>query len=372
LRYIRVLFALFLFLTLAEAKNIRYAMSDMHTLSIKKSSLELALSYRLLNDTVDIFNFKKKELSSIGKKFGSIGDLNGYDLKLRYGIRDNLQLNFNFSLTGLDYIGNTLTNKKYDFYLRYHLLEDSFAFFNSGISLDVGYKKDSMDNFYLRDTNGINDMIKRVLPGTDAKLLYSDGIHKIDKNDPGPRTKGYYALFKGTYTPLKNDPYILMKDTYDNTYYIRALSGFYGDKYLFDYYIGYKKTTIKNTITTTDEIIRLAKGKGYDLYKVLDRSEKALFLGFNFSREFKDFIYEFNYEYDRYFRDSGLGYLNSNHIVRASISYKWSKRVLVSLGGKIMYRQFNGEIPYLYNRYTQTTFDHKYGYMKFGFTYIFK
>ena len=368
LRYISLILLATVFIF---AKNIKYAKSDIHTLTLEKKNYELSLEYALLNDTVDIFGFKKRELKSI-KKFGSIGDLDGYDLTFRYGITDKFMLNLSISTQNLQYIGDTLKNSRYDLFLRYHLYENDFLYFNSGLSFDIGYKRNSLKDFYFRDINAMNEMIKRVLPGSDAKLLYSDGIHKLDPNDPKARAKGYYAYFKHTYTKLNTPPYVSMIDTNDNTYYARFLTGFKNDNRIADFYIGYKKTKIKNTITTTQEILTLAKSKGYDLKKVLDRDESGLMFGFNYSFDTRHFVYEFNYEYDRYFRDSGLGYLNSNHIVKASISYILNRHWLLSLGGKIMFRQFNGEIPYLYSKYTQTTFDHKYGYSKFSITYSFK
>ncbi len=350
--------------------NIRYAKSDLHTLSISKNQIDISLEYRLLNDTVDIFNLKEKELGGI-KGFASIGDLNGYGISLRYGIKSNLMIDYKHDTDSIEYLSDTMKNSRDELYLRYHLFENDFAYFNSGVSFDIGYMRNSLDDFYLKDIKAINEMIKRVLPGKDAKLLYSDGVTPFS-GEPFARTKGYYSYFNHTMTKLAKDPYISITNTKDDSFFLRVLSGFNTDKKVFDMYTGYRYTKIKSTISSTDEIVRLAKTKGYDLKKILDRDENMLFLGFNYSQNIKRFIYEFNYEYDRFFRGSGLGYLNSNHIINASISYVLDKNTLLSLGGKIMYRQFNGVIPYLYNKYTQTTFDHKYGYMTFGIEYKFK
>ena len=351
------------------AENIRYAKHDLHTLVPEKNSFNISIEYILLNDTIDLFNLKDKELSG-AKNLGSIGDINGYKIGFIYGLRDDLMISYNFTQTNLEYLSDTMKNTKHDIYLKYNLFQNSLAFFNSGVSVDVGYTRDSLTDFYLRDTNAINEMIKRVLPNEDAKLLKSDGVTPF-ANEPFPRAKGYYARFNNTTTKLNENPYVSMEDTSDNSFYIRALTGFYSDHQITDFYTGYKYSKIKNTISTTKEILDLAKQKGYDLHKVLDRDEGMAFLGFNYSFDSGSFIYEFNYEYDRFFRDSNLGYINYNHIINANISYALNKNTLLSLGGKIMYRQFNGEIPYLYSEYTQTTFDHKYGYARFGILYRF-
>jgi len=93
--------------------------------------------------------------------------------------------------------------------------------------------------------------------------------------------------------------------------------------------------------------------------------------GFNYTLESKDFIYEIGFEYDKFIRDEGLDYIDFNYIIDADISYKLSKQILLFAGAKIMYRQLNGEIPYLYNEYSQTSYDHKYGYTKYGLQYSY-
>jgi hypothetical protein len=360
----------FLLLTVSLfAKNIEYAKHDLHTLTPPKDSFSVSLEYVLLNDTVDLLNLKSKELSGV-KNLGSIGDIDGYNIGLRYAIRDDLMVSYNLTQTNLEYLSDTMKNLKHDIYLRYNLFQDNLSFFNSGLSVDVGYIRNSLNDFYLRDKNAINEMIKRVLPNENAKLLESDGITPFP-NEPFPRAKGFYASFNNTITKLDENPYISMTKTYDDSFYTRFLTGFYSNNQITDFYIGYKYSSIKNTISTTKQIIDLAKNEGYNLHKVLDRNEGMAFFGFNYSYDSGSFIYEFNYEYDRFFRDADLGYINYNHIINANISYVLNKNTLLSLGGKIMYRQFNGEIPYLYNEYTQSTFDHKYGYARFGLIYRF-
>ncbi|MEA3353047.1 MAG: hypothetical protein U9Q33_04425, partial [Campylobacterota bacterium] len=84
-----------------------------------------------------------------------------------------------------------------------------------------------------------------------------------------------------------------------------------------------------------------------------------------------DYILEFNYEYNKLFRDKKLEYMNKNNIINMFLSKKISDNVLVYLGGRAMFQQFNTDIPYLYNQYSQTQFDKKYGFAQLGLIYSF-
>lgn len=355
--------------TSSYAKNVEYAISDMHTLTLKKGAVELVGTYIKLNDQLDVLNMRQKELAG-STTYNSVGNLSGYSLGARYGISDNLMISYTHTHQQLEYSANKLFNNRDDIYMRYNIVQNSFAYLNSGLSVDVGFVMNRLDDFYVRDIETINSLINKVLPNTNAELRYSDGVTAFP-NEPLPRSQGYYTYFNNTTTKLTNDPYVTLKDTNDKSVYFRLLTGRYTDDYLIDFYVGYKRTKIKNLITTTQEIITLGTNQGYDLEKSLNRDEQTLFSGANYSTKAGSFIYEFNYEYEYFLRDSGLNYISSNHVFKADIAYLMTKNFMVFAGGKLMYRQFNGQIPYLYNKYTQTAYNHKYGYATFGAQYNF-
>lgn len=351
------------------AENINYANSDIHTLTLKKGRVEFFADYLKMNDQLDIFNIKKHEFKN-AKNFDAIGDLTGYRVGFRYGLSDKLMLSYGRTHQKIGYSSDNIFNNRDNLYLRDNLFQYPSAFFNSGVSLDIGFERNSLDDFYLRDLETINSLIHKILPNKSAELRYSDGKTPF-KGEPKARKKGYYAYFNHTTTKLKNSPYVALKKTNDNSIFFRLLTGFYKNNSLTDFYLGLKRTKINNLITTTDEIKKLALDQGYNVEKNLDRFETMAFGGLNYSLNIGKFIYEFNYEYEKFFRSKGLDYIDYNHIIRASISYIVNKKLFLNIGGKFMYRQFNGQIPYLYNKYTQTSFDHKYGYVSFGAEYHF-
>ena len=73
----------------------------------------------------------------------------------------------------------------------------------------------------------------------------------------------------------------------------------------------------------------------------------------------------------RFFRDDALDYLDSNSILGLDFNWYVTDRLVFTIGGELYHRQLNGIIPFLYNEYTQTTFDHTYGRMNLGIAYLF-
>jgi len=238
----KILIFLF-FLIYGFGENIKYGQSDIHTLTLPKNQVDISLYLLKINDKIDIFNIKEKELGNI-KNYDSIGDLKGYELKFRYGISNNLMLSINLAFQDIEYSSDKISNKREDIFFRYNIFQNRYAFFNSGISIDFGYVKNSMKDFYLKDIETINNLIKKVLPDKIAELRYSDGTTIFD-NEPFPREKGYYAVFENTTTKLNNEPYIALLDTYDESYYLRFITGFYTLFSLNDFYIGIKEQKLK-------------------------------------------------------------------------------------------------------------------------------
>jgi len=361
---IKIFIIVVLSLSYGLSKNLNYAIHDAHTLTIPKNQLTISYDYMLMNDTVDVLDIKEKEFGN-STKYDAIGDLNGHNIKLRYGILDDLMIGVRFKKEDIQYSSNTITNTNIDTYMRYNIFNHKYATLNSGLSFDIGYVSNKLDDFYMRDITAINDMIDRVLPNENAQIKYSDGVTPFS-GEPFPRAQGYYTYFNNVTTTISNAPYVSLQDTKDESLYLRLLTGFYNKNNITDFYIGIKYTSIDTLITTTQEIIDLAAAKNFDLEKYLNRDEQMISIGMNHTLESKNFIYEFGFEYDKFIRDKGLNYIDFNYIIDSDISYKLTKHTLLFIGAKIMYRQLNGEIPYLYNEYSQTSYDHKYGYAKAG------
>jgi len=330
--------------TLLFADALQYNYHHIHASVPKKGSLSIALGYKTLNDTVDILNLKEKEFGN-SKEFDTIGDMSGYDLWTYYCISDDFMIYYKNSTTNIKYGSNDIKNISHEIYTRYNLLDT--------ISFDIGVVKNKLYNFYITNIEDINQLGKRYIGSDKFSLTQKEDKITLKQSN--------------SYTILEYYPWVGLEDTSDSSIYLRAIKDLEFQNFLFDYFIGIKQTKIKNKIVANSELAKLDP----TILKDLSRNEKMLLLGLNLSYSYKKYFMELGYEYDRFKRDEGLDYIDINHILDISLGYKIYEKLTFYISGKLMSNQLNGQIPYLYNQYTQTTYDHKYGYASTGLIYSF-
>jgi len=333
------------------ADSIRYGVDKKHAYPMINDTL-VTLEYQKLNDTIDVLNIKSQEFKN-ASNYASIGDLNGYKIDILRGFN---KFTFNLSLQkqSVGYGSGDLKNKYFDIFARYNFFQNEFL--NTAYSIDIGATFNKGDDIVYND----------------IKLLNNLG-HKISSKFDLVESKGKYYVIdnNNNYVQLNDAPYLSVNDMSDKTFYIRFLKEHkFKDSFLLNYFIKFNFTNITTKINANDELANKAKTYGYNLNKNLDRDEKSINIGFNVFAGSK-YLFEFSYYFTKIFRDEDLDYIDYNHVAELSISKVINRNWFIYGGGKLMYRQFNGEIPYLYNKYTQTTFDHKYGYAKIGFGYLF-
>ncbi len=336
--------------------------ADIRSFPLPKGRIGIRANYNRINDTIDIFDIKQKELGSAAR-FGSIGDSSGIDLSLAYGAGEFYSFYYNYERLNLHYIDSKLKNNKNEFYTKVNIYQNNMRFFET-LSADIGFVRNSAADLDIKDKNQLNKMIQKVnpIPGLT-----------IDGN--AIKYKGYELKYSDPVTNEPLPPYISIGDMSDNSLYLRMLTGMHYETNIFDLYAGLKYTKIYTTITvepkSNQSMQDLLKSKGYEPVN-LDRSEKSFFLGFNYTVEFSSFIFDLNYEYLTIWgRDDVVKKTDDNHIINSALSYIVNKNLLLFVGGKLMLHQFNGVIPYLYNKYTKNKYDKKYGYAKVGFVYNF-
>ncbi len=355
-----LLFSL-LYLTYADSGNMNPTVLDIHSFTLPKDRVEIRTSFYKINDTLDIFNIKEKELGSLSR-FGALGDMTGYEFKLGYGISDKINLNYKYEYMKIDYgSGNYIKNKQNDIFLRFKLYSNPYTFFNA-FSFDTGFLKNSSSPLDVKEESVLNSMISKILPG--IPLSIHNGV--INYKDT--------SLILYDENENKLYPFIKVGDLEDSSYYFRFILGKRFSSGKMDFYIGYKKSDITTSISIEPKEHHLIQEaiKKFDInIPNLNRDEKSYMAGVNFALEYKSFLLEGGYEYVYIDRDAELSCQKSNHIIKMSVSKIISDDLLVYIGGEILVNQFNSVIPYLYNIYTQTQFDKKYGYAKIGFVYTF-
>jgi hypothetical protein len=216
-------------------------------------------------------------------------------------------------------------------------------------------------------------------------LLYSDigllndlGSRFSDKFELIKKNSKYYIIEKkkdGTinFKYLSNKPYISITNMEDESYYLQ----FDVKKILSNYvsitpFVKFNFSSITTDIRANDELVEKAMEQGYDLDFSLNRDEKSINLGFELFYHDRYSI-KLKYYYTKLFRadSENLNYIDYNHVINLNFIKPLDKKRFIYIGGKYMHRQFNGEIPYLYNKYSQTTFDHRYGFARVGFGLVF-
>ena len=286
---LKIIYLISLCFSFLLSQNLNYAVSDRHAFTLPKGKLQIESSYLKVNDTIDILNIRDSQGDT------PLGDMDGYDIALRYGLRDDDSIFISYNWWRLEYSGTLLKNKKIDIFNRYNIVTNRYGVLNS-LSIDVGYTKDSADT-----------------------TLYSN----LNSNS-------YYSRI------------LIAKKISSNA--------------LLDLYLGYKKIDIKGNLSLTS----------------LDRDEDNINMGFVYTLQSSEYIYEFNYEYNRLFRESSVSHIDYNHIIDASISKVVNSNLLLYVGWRVMSQQFNTDIPYLYNSSTKDEFDKKYGFAKVGIVYSFR
>jgi hypothetical protein len=164
----------------------------------------------------------------------------------------------------------------------------------------------------------------------------------------------------------------------DQTFYGRSSIAMGFETFSPSFYIEMGHTAISTTIDTNMDDI--AGNSFKDLFTTytnfpicLDRNENYASAGFNLAiNTFFNTTLTTNYEYKKLFRDNGLNFLNTNHTLEMVLSHNITPNLGVNIGGTYLYRQFNGTIPFLYNKYSQTSFDHPFGWLQVGINYTFK
>ncbi|HHB94049.1 MAG TPA: hypothetical protein ENK88_02795 [Campylobacterales bacterium] len=340
------------------AGDITYNKNKIHAFLPKTKEVQFDLYLEKINDTIDVFNIKKSELGSNSDT--SLGDMDGFGIDIGYTFNDKIYLNFGYNQKDLKYSDTTLTNKNMDLYLRYQLYRDK----NSAFAIDGGYSKNSADDIYIYNLSTINNRLKKMI---------GDNRDITIKENSSDKYSVVYTASDGSKKTinLDNKPFVAIKDTSDSSLYTRAIYSYKNSNWLYDTYLGYSEISVSNTIDSS--ILHENNADLQDRLKNVnlkrDRTDDMLVAGLGIAYQTKDWGVEGGYQYNNLFRVKCLKKETKNHIFNLNLNYNISPKITIYGGGKLMLRQFNGEINYLYTRYTDTTFDHKYGYADIGVIY---
>jgi len=338
---------------------LTYSSDYSASMVIPKGRWEVGLFYGRVDDTIDVFNIKEQELSTISSQLraDSLGNYEHLKLNLNYGLTYQSMISTGITSRSIDYGSGKLNVYSYHFSIR--------KSFKSLLSVDIGLKGNIGEDRTFSNVNDINYYLHKFRPDISIEV------------DPS-----YVWFVKETTdliikygVPKKEDPYFELKDLKDSTKFIRLTVGKAFDFIYPNVFLEYGKTKINTEIDTNlkDMIPSSYKNKLPELPIDLSRDESYWKGGFSiFLRTPFKTLTSLEYNYVRLNRGADLGYINYNHILKAKVDYFLRKNIILSIGGEYLHRQFNGVIPFMYNRYSQTTFDHRYGWAEVGVIFLWR
>lgn len=312
------------------------------------------VSYLKVDNTIDVLNLKESELAgtSAGSDL-SIGDLEGFEGRLEYGIYNRNAIGVNFKRYDIQYSGRDLTNTQTDLFYKVNFYKTNKVL----MSLQLGYLTNVIDSFLVTEDAEINRLIKRVDSSTsytvvDGKVTVSNAT--LDK-----------------FNDAKVE--VFFSDQKDASWYAKLFTGFLLNPYnRLDLYVGAKKTSISSYMDVRYDNGNSLVESNLNAYdKNFDRDEKAYFAGLSYAFSYEKFLFELNIEHTKISRDLANSKYNSNTTFESVIGYRFTDALTFFLGGILMSNQLNTEIPALYNQYSQSVYDKKYGYAQTGFVFTF-
>jgi hypothetical protein len=283
-------------------------------LTIPRGRLEISLDYLLANPTTDAVG-----LPNNGEK--GAGDLRGLQLFANYGIQRRTTVMSAFAYRDLEFGLDSMPIISADLALKRNLILRGHGWVPI-LALDGGVRFDA--------TTGGDEML------LDAKL------------DNGRSAR------------------LAIGDQQDVTPYARLTAGQIWGHFFPNLFLEYGHSVI-------DAKAKLSgQDSGTDFTNDLSRNEDYLKSGLSLLVKFPYVaLLHLEYDYIRLFRDHDLDLVDDNQFVKADLNFYMTPSVVFNIGAGWSQHQFNGQIPFLYNAYSQNRFDQSYGFVQVGFSVLF-
>jgi len=320
-----------------------------------------------VNDTIDLFGVRKDELS--GSNVGKPGDMDGARLLVNYGLLPTTTLHGEFAWRNLE-MSQGLPDQ--DIFSWGGSVHQRLAGDDTGPSFtsEVGVRGNYASETQTTSLSGMNTYLRRVMGS--AYSLRDEGSYLWFDKKSGSSTLSYGVPRAGHPIPV-----VTAEGNHDVTPFVRVAAGApYGQihtsifaEYGHSFIDGTVDTTLTSYLVGAPAFLSgIAPKFPLDLSRQEDYLKAGATLFFTLPFRVTGGI---GYEYLRMFRDSGLDAEPDNHVLKGDLTWWATERLAVGIGAAYYHRQYNGVIPFLYNRYSQSTFDHRYGHVSAGITWLF-
>lgn len=337
------------------------------SLTLPKNRLELSIDYLRIDDATDIFDIPDEIIDDVSTTYHSdtLSDMSGFRTFVNYGLFDKTTIQTSFTYRDMDYGIAKMKVKTFDISWKQNII-DTHDMVEPFLSIDFGFRYDYASDQSFSDKTDINTVLKRIVKGVTLDI-HSDKIWFI-KDTNGTKT---YSPIPKEGNPL---PIITNEHMNDYTPYVRLTIGKILGTIFPNLFVEYGQTHISSSVdfSLKDRVPDDVKDRFPEMPIDLDRYEDYVKGGVCVLWKYPySLMGRIEYQYLKMFRDSGLDEADDNHIVKADMNWFITPRLIFNIGAEYYHCQFNGIIPFLYNEYTQTTFDHHYGRFQIGVSYLF-
>ena len=330
--------------------------------TLNKHQLEFSADYLVMNDTVDLLDIKESRMSSVSSTFSgdSIGDLKGGQLLVAYGLSDEWLLSGGYVYRDLDVTVSNFEIDSYELALtkRFNLDEtDSLYAF-----LVLGGRYDTSTDFSTSNVAEIDYFAKKL----GGNYSVSEKPGRIEISDGNITLSSPIVNRDGS---LKQPLTLSMQDSTDYSVFIRGGVGKRWQQVNLSLFAEVGYSDIQGDFDQNLDLYGVDSDNNLvaTLDQGLDRDENYAKAGF-------DLYYEtgfgvaanLSYSYIVLDRDEGLNDFDTNHVVEGDLILWLNRHLALDVGAAYYSRQFNGVVPLLYNKYTQSSFDHDYGVVHCG------
>jgi hypothetical protein len=349
------------FTTVAHSSDL-FVRDFLSGVTLSQHQLEVSGDYLIMNDTVDVFDIRESRRDSISSTFDSetIGDLEGGRLLVAYGISDEWMLSGGYTYRDTDI---SITNFEIDSYTlalskRFNLNADDtlYAF------AVMGGRYNACSDFSTSNVSEIDYFAKKI----SGNYSVSEAPGRVEISDGTLTLSSPIVERDGTF----KDPLTLgMEDSTDYSFFARFGVGKRWQNVNLALFAELGHTEISGSLTHNLDQYGVDPNSSVfaGLDSSLDRDEDYAKAGFDLYWETtRGIAANFAYYYQVLQRDSGLEDYDDNHVLKGDIIIWLNRSLALDVGATYYSSHFNGVIPLMYNKYTQSSFDHDYGVVHCG------
>jgi len=286
------------------------------------------------------------------KEYVALKDIDAYTISLRTRISKSYGLYVDYESSDISFKGFNLHNQKMKLINKISLYRKK----KFHITTDLIFERNQADDIAITDNWTLNKILKEIAPDKNIKIVDDEIIF-------GSSTVNIYDKNGNFIQPKVN-----ISNLYSNSFGLKTYFG-YGityDSYL-DVYLSIVKNNIYGDVSFEPQSDMI---KSDGSLNSISRDELVLASGFTYFKRFDDLKLEFNYEYNKFYRDIVNKY-NVNQTADLVFNYSLTERLNLFFQVKYMTHQLMNYIPYSYNKLTAYSFSRHYGFFKTGLIYEF-